>query len=152
MVSLAATYSPSSQYRTAFMIIADHRRRIGRVLAQAGLRCKTQRKFKAPRSSEQVQTIAPNQLNREFTVPVPDTIYVGDMTYLPTGEGWLYLAVVLDLCSRAVVGWSMAAHMRAELVNQALAMAICQRPPAAGLIMHTDRGSQYGADSYQALI
>jgi putative transposase len=128
------------------------RRRIGRVLAQAGLRCKTQRKFKAPRSSEQAQTIAPNQLNREFTVPVPDTIYVGDITYLPTGEGWLYLAVVLDLCSRAVVGWSMADHMRAELVNQALAMALYQRQPAAGLIMHTDRGSQYGAESYRQLL
>ena len=128
------------------------RRRIGRVLAQAGLRCKTQRKFKAPRNSEQAQTIAPNQLNREFTVPVPDTIYVGDITYLPTGEGWLYLAVVLELCSRAVVGWSMADHMRAALVNQALSMAIYQRQPAAGLIMHTDRGSQYGAESYRQLL
>jgi putative transposase len=74
------------------------------------------------------------------------------MTYLPTGEGWLYLAVVLDLCSRAVVGWSMADHMRAALVNQALAMAICQRHPAAGLLMHTDRGSQYGAESYRQLL
>jgi putative transposase len=128
------------------------RRRIGRVLAQAGLRCKTRRQFKAPRVSEQAQTIAPNQLNREFTVHVPDTVYVGDITYLPTGEGWLYLAVVLDLCSRAVVGWSMADHMRTELVNQALAMAIGQRQPAAGLIMHTDRGSQYGADSYRQLL
>ena len=128
------------------------RRRIGRVLAQAGLRCKTRRKFKAPRVSEQAQTIAPNQLNREFTVQDLDTIYVGDITYLPTGEGWLYLAVVLDLCSRAVVGWSMANHMRAELVNQALAMALCQRQPAAGLLMHTDRGSQDGADSYRQLL
>jgi putative transposase len=128
------------------------RRRIGRVLAQAGLRCKTRRKFKAPRVSEQAQTIAPNQLNREFTVQDLDTIYVGDIPYLPTGEGWLYLAVVLDLCSRAVVGWSMANHMRAELVNQALAMALCQRQPAAGLLMHTDRGSQYGADSYRQLL
>src|SRR5262249_39107773 len=128
------------------------RRRIGRVLAQAGLRCKTQRKCKVPRSAEQAQTIAPNQLKREFTVHVPDTIYVGDITYLPTGEGWLYLAVVLDLCSRAVVGWSMANHMRAELVNQALSMALYQRRPTAGLIMHTDRGSQYGADSYRQLL
>ena len=96
--------------------------------------------------------MAPNQLNRAFTVTAPDTVYVGDITYLPTGEGWLYLAVVLDLCSRAVVGWSMADHMRAELVNQALAMAICQRQPAVGLIMHTDRGSQYGADSSQQLL
>ena len=95
------------------------RRHIGRVLAQAGLRCKTRRKFKAPTAAGQAQTVAPNQLNREFTVHVPDTISVGDMTYLPTGKGWLYLAVVLALCSRAVVGWSMADHMRAELVNQA---------------------------------
>jgi putative transposase len=128
------------------------RRRVGRVLAQAGLRCKTRRKFKALTAAGQAQTVAPNQLNREFTVPAPDIIYVGDITYLPTGEGWLYLAVVLDLCSRAVVGWSMANHMRAELVNQALSMALCQRQPTAGLIMHTDRGSQYGADSYRQLL
>src|SRR5262245_64031290 len=123
------------------------RRRIGRILAQAGLRCKTQRKLKAPRTAGQAQTVAPHQLHRAFTVAEPDTVDVGDITYLPTGEGWLYLAVVLELCSRAVVGWSMADHMRAELVNQALAMAICQRQPAAGLIRHTDRGSQYGAES-----
>lgn len=128
------------------------RRRIGRVLAQAGLRCKTRRKFKAPTTTGQAQTVAPNQLNREFTVQVPDTVYVGDITYLPTGEGWLYLAVVLDLCSRAVVGWSMANHMRAELVKHALAMALGQRQPAAGLLMHTDRGSQYGAESYRQLL
>jgi transposase InsO family protein len=128
------------------------RRRIGRVLAQAGLHCKTRRKFKAPTTAGQAQTVAPNQLNREFTVSAPDTVYVGDITYLPTGEGWLYLAVVLDLCSRAVVGWAMADHMRTELVNQALSMAICQRQPAAGLIMHTDRGSQYGANSYRQLL
>jgi len=128
------------------------RRRIGRILSQAGLRCKTRRTFKAPSAAGQAQTVAPNQLNREFTVDVPDTVYVGDITYLLTGEGWLYLAVVLDLCSRAVVGWSMANHMRAELVNQALSMALYQRQPAAGLIMHTDRGSQYGADSYRQLL
>ena len=93
--------------------------------------------------------MAPNQLNREFTVHSPDTVYVGDITSLPTGEGWLSLAVVLERCSRAVVGWSMATHMRAELVNQALALALCQRQPAAGVIMHTDRGSQYGAESYR---
>jgi transposase InsO family protein len=128
------------------------RRRIGRILAQAGLRCKTRRKFKAPTAAGQVQTVAPNQLNRAFTVDAPDKVYVGDITYLPTGEGWLYLAVVLDLCSRAVVGWSMADHMRAELVNHALGMAIRQRQPAAGLLMHTDRGSQYGAESYRQLL
>jgi transposase InsO family protein len=127
------------------------RRRIGRVLTQAGLRCKTRRKFKVP-TAGLAQTVAPNQLNREFTVSAPNTVYVGDITYLPTSEGWLYLAIVLDLYSRAVVGWSMATHMRVELVNQALSMALGQRHPAAGLIMHTDRGSQYGADRYRQLL
>jgi transposase InsO family protein len=89
------------------------RRRIGRVLAQAGLRGKTRRKFKAPTVAGHAQTVAPNQLNRVFTVQQPDTVSVGDITYLPTGEGWLSLAIVLDLCSRAVVGWAMANHMRA---------------------------------------
>ena len=96
--------------------------------------------------------MAPNQLNRECTVHVPDTIYVGDIPYLPTGEGWLYLAVVLDLYSRVVVGRSMADHRRAEMVNQALTMALYQRQPTAGLLMHTDRGSQYGAESYRQLL
>ena len=128
------------------------RRRIGRVLAQAGLRCKTRRKFRAPTAAGQAQPVAPNQLNRDFIVAQPDTVSVGDITYLHTGEGWLYLAIVLDLCSRAVVGWSMANHMRVELVNQALSMALGQRQPAAGLIMHTDRGSQYGADRYRQLL
>jgi putative transposase len=128
------------------------RPRIGRVLARAGLRCKTRRTCKAPLTAGQAQTVAPNQLNRAFPVHAPDTVHVGDMTSLPTGEGWLYLAVVLDRGSRAVVGWSMPTHMRAELVNQALSMALYQRHPAAGLIMHTDRGSQYGADSYRQLL
>jgi transposase InsO family protein len=118
------------------------RRRIGRVLHQAGLRGTTRRKCNAPRAAGQAQTVAPNQLNREFTVPTPDPVSVGAVTSLPTGEGWLYLAVVLNLCSRAVVGWSRANHMRAAWVNQALLMAIGQRQPAAGRIMHTERGSQ----------
>lgn len=79
----------------------------------------------------------------------PDTVYVGEIPSLPTGAGWRYLAVVLDLCSRAGVGWSMANHRRAELVNRAVSMAICPRQPAAGLLMHTDRGRQYGADRYR---
>src|SRR5512145_2092073 len=89
------------------------RRRIGRLRAQAGLRCKTRRTFQAPLASGQAATVAPNRRNRECTVHAPDTVYVGHITYCPTGEGWLYLAVILDLCARAVVGWSMANHMRA---------------------------------------
>ena len=118
------------------------RRRLGRWLAQAGLCCNTPRNFKAPTAAGRAQTVAPNQLNRECTVQEPDPVYVGDITSLPTGEGWLSLAVILALGSRAVVGWSMANPRRAELVTQALAMAIGQRQPAAGLMRHTDRGSQ----------
>lgn len=125
---------------------------MGRLLTQAGLRGKTRRRLKAPTAAGQAQTVVPKQLNREFTVTAPATVYVGDITYLATGEGWLSLAVVLELCSRAVVGWAMANHMRAALVNQALTLALCQRQPAAGLIMHTDRGSQYGADSDRQLL
>jgi putative transposase len=84
-------------------------------------------------------------------VDAPHKVYVGDMTYLPTGDGWRYLAVVRALCSRAVVGGSMADHMRAEWGNQALWLALCQRQPAVGLIMPTDRGSQEGADSERQL-
>jgi putative transposase len=93
------------------------RRRMGRVLAQAGLRCKTRRKFTAPTAAGQAQTVAPHQRNRELIVPQPETVYVGDLTSLPTGKGWLYLAIVLDLCVRAVVGGSLANHRRVELVH-----------------------------------
>jgi transposase InsO family protein len=118
------------------------RRCIGRVLAQAGRPCKTRRTFKAPTAAGQAQTGAPHPLTRAFTGDAPDTVSVGDITSLPTGEGWLYLAGVLALCSRAVVGWARADHMRAELVNHAVGMARCPRRPAAGLLMPTDRGSQ----------
>ena len=109
------------------------RRRIGRILAQGGLRCTTRRKYTAPTTAGQAQTVAPNQRNRALTVQAPEKVYVGDITYLPPGEGWLSLAVVLDLCARAVGGWSLADHRRAALVNQALTMAIGQRQPAGGL-------------------
>ena len=121
-------------------------------MSQAGLRGKTRRNFNAPSAAGQAQTVAPNPRNRELTVDVPARVYVGEMTYLPTGAGGLYLAVVWDLCSRAVVGWSMANHRRAELVHPVLSMALYPRPPAVGLIMHTDRGSQYGADRYRQLL
>src|SRR5262249_36770377 len=90
------------------------RRRIGRVLAQAGLRCQTRRPCTPPKTSGQAQTVAPNQLHRACTVHAPAKVYVGDIPSLPTGEGWFYLAVVLALWSRAVVGGAMANHLRAE--------------------------------------
>jgi putative transposase len=96
--------------------------------------------------------MAPNHLDRQFTVKQPNQAYVGDITYLPTQEGCLYLAVVIDLFSRQVVGWSMAEHMRTKLVNDALLMAIWQRKPDKGLLWHTDRGSQYASESHRVLL
>jgi transposase InsO family protein len=148
--------SPYGTRRIKYLLAQEglqvSRRRIGRVLAQAGRHGKTRRQCKAPTAAGQAQTVAPHQLNRECTVKAPATVYGGDIPSLPTGEGWLYLAVVLELGSRAVVGWSMADHRRTEVVNQAVTMAIGQRPPAAGLSIHTDRGSPYGADSYRQLL
>jgi len=128
------------------------RRRIGRLMAQQQLTVKTRRQFKATTGSSHAQATAPHLLERQFDVDQPDTVYVGDITYIWTVEGWLYLAVVIDLFSRAVVGWSMSPRLQADLVTRALQMALDQRQPPPGLIMHTDRGSQYVADRYLRLL
>lgn len=128
------------------------RRRIGRLMREAGLACKTQRKFKATTNSKHNQPVAPHHLDRQFAAEKPNQVYAGDITYIPTQEGWLYLAVVIDLYSRQVVGWSMAEHMRTQLVNDALLMAVWKRNPEKGLLWHTDRGSQYASDSHRALL
>ena len=128
------------------------RRRIGRLMNQAGLGCRTRNKFKATTDSKHNKPIAPNLLKRQFTVSQPDRYYVGDITYIHTQEGWLYLAVVIDLFSRKVVGWSMDSRMKAQLVNDALLMAIWSRKPNKGLVWHTDRGSQYASDSHRAIL
>jgi putative transposase len=132
--------------------IVVSRRRIGRLMNQAGLWCKTKKKFKATTDSKHNKTIAPNILERQFTVSQPDRYYVGDITYVYTQEGWLYLAVVIDLFSRKIVGWSMDSRMKAQLVNDALLMALWKRKPGKGLIWHTDRGSQYASDSHRAIL
>jgi putative transposase len=113
------------------------RRRIGRLMKEAGLACKTKRRFKVTTDSKHSMPIAPNDLNRQFAVAQSNQVYVGDITYIPTREGWLYLAVVIDLYSRHVVGWSMDGNMRAKLVNDALLMAIWKRKPNKGLLWQT---------------
>ena len=128
------------------------RRRIGALMKAQGLSCKTKRKFRVTTDSKHQLPIAPNLLSREFTVAQPDKCYVGDITYIATESGWLYLAVVIDLFSRKVVGWSMADNMRAELVNDALLMALWTRKPARGLLWHTDRGSQYASESHRDIL
>ena len=128
------------------------RRRIGRLMKELSLTCKTKKKFRITTDSKHQLPISPNLLNREFNVTQPDKYYVGDITYIYIESGWLYLAVVIDLFSRKVVGWSMADNMRATLVNNALLMAIWQRKPAHGLVWHTDRGSQYASDSHREIL
>lgn len=125
------------------------RKRVGRLMKLQGLRSKIKRKFKATTNSKHNLPIAPNLLNRKFQVDQPDTVYVGDITYIHTDEGWLYLAVLIDLYSRAVVGWSMSNRMTAQLATDALLMAIWRRRPAKGLMAHSDRGSQYASRLYQ---
>jgi putative transposase len=97
-------------------------------------------------------TVAPNLLARQFAVEKPDQVWVGDITYVWTAEGWLYLGVLLDLYSRKVVGWAMSQRVDAALVQEALQMALGRRQPAAGLIHHSDRGSQYACGAYQTLL
>lgn len=128
------------------------RRRITRLMKQMHLSCRSKRRVRFTTDSNHNLPIAPNLLNREFTVSKPNSHYVGDITYIKTEAGWLYLAVVIDLFSRKVVGWSMAEHMKADLVNNAILMAIWQRKPAKGLISHTDRGSQYASDSHRKIL
>ncbi|TPQ24330.1 hypothetical protein C2U68_20340 [Methylomonas koyamae] len=113
---------------------------------------KTKRKFKATTNSKHHLPVADNHLDRQFAVQRPNQVYAGDITYIHTQEGWLYLAVVIDLFSRQIVGWSMAEHIRTKLVNDALLMAIWKRKPAQGLLWHTDRGSQYASESHRALL
>ena len=98
-------------------------------LGAAGLACKTKRKFKATTNSNPDLPIVPNRLDRQFTVPQPNQIYVGDIIYIYTLEGLLYLAAVIDFYSRQVVGWSMAEHMQVKLVNDALLMSVWKRKP-----------------------
>lgn len=128
------------------------RRRVANLMENAGLVCKTKRKFKATTNSKHNKPIAPDLLKRQFHVEKPDRYWVGDITYIPTDTGWLYLAVVLDLYSRQIVGWSMSNNMQAKLVNDTLLMAIWKRKPAQGLIWHTDRGSQYASDSHRNIL
>jgi len=128
------------------------RYRVRTLMREAGLRARWKRKFVSTTDSRHTLPVAENLLGRQFDVSEPNRAWVSDITYIRTAQGWLYLAVVLDLYSRKVVGWSMAPSMPATLVMSALAMALQQRRPAPGLLLHSDRGSQYASDEYQALL
>jgi len=126
--------------------------RVARLMREDGLRSKTKRRFKATTDSKHDLPVAPNLLNREFNPEKPNEVYAGDITYIWTAEGWLYLAVVIDLFSRAVVGWAMDKRMTRQLVINALTMAVQRRRPPSGIIFHSDRGSQYASADFQLLL
>ena len=129
------------------------RRRIGSIMKDLGLVAKTKKRYKInTTNSNHNLPIAPNLLERDFYAAFPDEKWVGDITYIPTNEGWLYLATVIDLYSRRVIGWSMDDNMQTSLVNDALNMALISRKPPKGLIWHTDRGSQYASYSHRDLL
>jgi putative transposase len=125
---------------------------VAEVMRQAGIRAKTARKFKHTTDSNHKRPVADNVLDREFCVDGPNQAWVADITYIPTREGWLYLAVVEDLYSRMIVGWSMDSTMTSRLVVDALEMAIQRRLPGEELLAHSDRGSQFASEHYQQLL
>ena len=121
-------------------------------MREADVKARYRKKFKVTTNSDHKQPVFDNVLARDFSAAEPDQAYVGDITYIWTREGWLYLAVFIDLFSRRIVGWSMASRMNAKLVTDALNMAIWQRQPKPGLIIHSDRGSQYASNAYRRLL
>lgn len=126
---------------------------VAKLMRQADLRASTRRRFVVRTTdSKHGHAVAPNTLDRRFAPGEPDRTWVVDFTSIATDQGWLYLAVVLDLGSRRVVGWSMADHMRSELVESALSDAIGRRKPSGPLLHHSDRGTQYACDDYRELL
>ena len=125
------------------------RNRVARLMSKLGLAGCQPRRYRATTDSKHTQPIAPNVVKRRFTATAPNQLWVTDITYVRTWEGWLYLAVILDVFSRRVVGWAIASHLRTELIEEALAMALGERRPAKGLVHHSDRGCQYASGDYR---
>src|SRR5689334_3857932 len=125
------------------------RNRVARLMHHHGVRARQKRRFCRTTDSRHDFPLAPNLLGRRFTASAPDRVWLADITYVPTAEGWLYLAAVMDLFSRKIVGWAMRDHMQVELASAALTMAIRQQRPQVGLIHHSDRGVQYASHAYR---
>lgn len=127
-------------------------RRVGRLMRENGIVVERTRKFKATTDSDHTFNIAPNLLDRDFTADRPNQKWAGDISYIWTREGWLYLAVILDLHSRRVIGWAVSNRIKRDLAIRALKMAIALRSPPRGCIFHSDRGSQYCSHDYQKVL
>jgi putative transposase len=128
------------------------RGRVARLMREGGLSARPRRRAPRTTDSRHGHPVAPNLLERRFTADRPDAVWLADISYLPTGEGWLYLAAIKDLATREIVGWSMADHLGADLACDALLMAIRHRQPPRGLVHHSDRGVQYASEPYQAIL
>ena len=126
--------------------------RVGRLMRQNGIKAVRTRKHKVTTDSNHSFNITPNLLDRKFTASGPNQKWAGDITYIWTSEGWLYLAVILDLYSRRIIGWAASNRMKRDLVIRALEMAVALRQPPKGCIHHTDRGSQYCSNDYQKVL
>ena len=125
---------------------------VRRIMRRIGLYSRIRRKFVATTDSDHDLVVAANLLDRNFNAEMPNQKWVADITYVATDEGWLYLATVMDLFSRRIVGWAMGEHVDASLVVSAMAMALSHRRPEVGLLHHSDRGSQYASDVFQKLL
>jgi putative transposase len=128
------------------------RKRVARIMKQEGVRAIVPRKYKATTDSKHNLPVAPNLLKQDFDIKEPNKVWLADITYISTIEGWLYLAAIMDLGCRRIKGWSMSNRLTKELVLDALKMAVCNNPKAAGVIHHSDRGSQYASAEYQKLL
>lgn len=128
------------------------KKRVERLMKAAGVAVLPLRRFVTTTDSDHEQPISPNLLEQDFSATAPNERWVTDITYIPTDEGWLFLAAIIDLYSRKVVGWAMQPTMHRSLVLKALSMAVADRQPSTGLIHHSDRGSQYASDDYRAAL
>ncbi len=128
------------------------RKRVARLMQELGIQAMAKKKYKATTDSKHTQPVAENHLNRDFTPKRPNQYWVADITYIYTKEGWLYLATIMDLYSRKIIGWALRERLGKELVIAALDMALKQRKISADLLLHSDRGSQYASCLYQLLL
>jgi putative transposase len=128
------------------------RRRVARIMRENKIVSISKKRFKATTNSKHSFPICSNLVNQNFQAQAPNQAWVGDITYIPTAEGWLYLATVIDLFSRMVVGWAVSERMTADLVEKAFLKACWKRKPGDGLLFHSDRGSQYASSRYQRLL
>ena len=148
--------SPRVHQELRALGISCGKHRVARLMRRAGLRAKTVPRFRVTTQSAHAQPVAPNVLDRQFSVAAaaaaPRPVWAADLTYIPTRDGWLYLAVVLDLATRRVVGWALRTRLDQELAVAALTMALAQERPARGGLHHSDRGAQYASRAYQHLL